>query len=153
MAWRLDVVSSQGKLHRRRRYRKGREDGSFVELSLDGDTLARGVYERGLKQGPWIEHVENDRKEGVYLDGERDGIWRHFDAEGAKRFEGEYVAGIPMGEHTGYWSGGTRAWVGSYSGGLPEGNWRYFDETGMVRLIRQYKAGRITRVNGAKTDR
>lgn len=142
-----------GKLHRRERYRKGREDGDFVELSMSGDTLARGVYERGLKQGPWLEHVEDDRKEGVYLDGERDGVWRHFDDEGFKRFEGEYVAGIPMGEHTGYWSGGTRAWVGSYSGGLPEGNWRYFDELGMVRLIRQYKAGRIARVNGAKTDR
>ena len=31
--------------------------------------------------------------------------------------------------------------------------WRYFDENGVVRLIRQYKAGRIAKVNGAKTDR
>lgn len=142
-----------GRLHRDERYRKGREDGEFLELGQAGDTLAIGVYERGLQVGEWVEHVRDDRREGRYLDGERDGRWVHLDGAGQVRFEGAYVAGIPTGEHVTYWPSGRRSSVGSYKGGLRDGMWRYFDENGVVRLIRQYKAGRIAKVNGAKTDR
>ena len=142
-----------GDVHRDERYRKGREEGEFLELGADGDTLAMGRYERGRKVGPWVEHVEDDRREGVYIDGERDGRWIHSDGEGKVRFEGAYVAGIPTGEHTTFWPTGRRSSIGSYRGGLRDGIWRYFDENGVVQLIRQYQAGRITKVNGAKTDR
>lgn len=142
-----------GSVHRDEQYRKGREDGDFVEWSETGDVLAQGVYERGRKQGDWVEHVNDDRREGAYVDGERDGQWIHFDAEGNVVFEGAYVAGIPTGEHVAYWPSGIREWIGSYKGGLRDGNWRYFDGAGSIRLIRQYEAGRIVKVNGAKTDR
>ena len=142
-----------GALHRDERYRKGKEDGEFVELSIGGDTLAKGSYDRGLKQGYWLEHVNDDRRTGQYLDGERDGVWRHVAADGETRFEGEFVAGIPTGQHVTFWPNGVRASVGSYEGGLPEGNWRYFDTMGVVRLVRQYRSGRIVKVNGSKTDR
>lgn len=142
-----------GGLHRDERYSRGREQGYFVELSMAGDTLARGEYERGLKQGPWLEHVNDDRREGVYLDGERDGTWRHYYGDGAVRFEGRFLVGIAVGQHVTYWPSGIRASVGDYEGGLQEGNWRYFDASGVVQLVRQYEAGRIVRVNGAKTDR
>lgn len=142
-----------GALHRDEQYRKGKEDGDFVELSRQGDTLAVGRYERGMKQGPWVEHVNDDRRSGVYLDGERDGVWRHDGPDGQVRFEGEYVSGVPTGEHVTYWPSGIRASSGRYEGGLPEGNWRYFDTSGIVRLVRQYRAGRIVKVNGSKTDR
>lgn len=142
-----------GQVHRDERYRKGREDGDFLELGAAGDTLAMGSYERGRKVGPWVEHVRDDRREGVYLDGDLDGRWIHTDGEGRIRFEGAYVAGIPTGEHTTFWPTGRRASVGLYRGGLRDGIWRYFDENGVVQLIRQYKAGRIVKVNGAKTDR
>ena len=144
---------SDGSLHRDERYRKGREEGEFLELGVAGDTLAIGLYERGRKVGPWVEHVRDDRREGEYLDGDRDGRWIHSDTEGRVRFEGAYVAGIPTGEHVTYWPTGRRSSVGAYRGGLRDGIWRYFDENGVVRLIRQYKAGSITKVNGAKTDR
>ena len=103
-----------GRLHRDEQYRKGREDGDFVEWSAKGDVLAKGVYERGRKQGEWVEHVNDDRREGAYVDGDRDGRWIHFDAEGNIVFEGAYVAGIPTGEHVSYWPSGIREWIGSY---------------------------------------
>lgn len=140
-------------LHRDEGYRKGQEDGFFVELSDAGDTLAVGEYERGLKQGPWMEHVNDDRRVGDYLDGERNGVWQHKSSDGNVRFEGAYVAGIPTGQHLTFWSNGVRASSGSYKGGLPVGNWRYFDANGIVQLVRQYKAGRIVKVNGTKTDK
>ena len=142
-----------GALHRDERYRKGRENGEFMELSVSGDTLARGEYERGYKQGLWKEHVNDDLRQGSYLDGEKDGLWRHSDPDGNLRFEGSFVAGIPVGQHIRYWPNGVRSSVGGYEGGLPEGNWRYFDVYGVVRLIRQYRSGIIVKVNGAKTDR
>jgi len=142
-----------GEIHRSERYRNGREDGAFIERSENGDTLAYGVYERGLKQGKWIEHVNDDRRLGAYLDDEREGLWVHLDAEGKVNFEGEFVLGIPSGEHVEFWPNGARAVVGRYKGGLRQGNWRYFDELGLVQLVRQYKADRIVKVNGSKTDR
>ena len=142
-----------GSLHRDEQYRKGREDGEFVELSEKGDTLARGTYEAGSRQGAWLEHVNDDRREGMYLDGERDGVWRHFGPEGNLRFKGEYVAGIALGTHETFWPNGVRASTGGYKGGLKEGNWRYFDRQGVVRLVRQYQGGRIVKVNGARTDK
>jgi antitoxin component YwqK of YwqJK toxin-antitoxin module len=142
-----------GAVHRDEKYRKGRENGEFMELSSTGDTLARGEYERGYKQGPWMEHVNDDLREGNYLDGEADGVWQHTDSDGNLRFEGSFVAGIPTGQHVRYWPNGIRSSVGSYEGGLPDGNWRYFDVNGVVRLTRQYRAGVIFKVNGAKTDR
>ena len=118
-----------------------------------GDTLAVGAYERGNKQGDWIEHVNDDRRVGRYVDGELDGRWTHMDAQGQVVFEGAFVVGIPTGEHVGFWPTGMRERIGSYKGGLRNGNWRYFDSSGNVKLIRQYVAGRIVKVNGAKTDR
>ena len=143
---------SNGQVHRDERYRKGREEGYFLELSEQGDTLAIGQYERGLQQGMWLEHVNDDVRKGVYLDGERDGVWIHLDSEGKLSFKGEYVSGIPSGEHVEFWPGGARSVVGGYKGGLKQGNWRYFDELGLLQLVRQYKAGRIVKVNGSKTD-
>lgn len=90
---------------------------------------------------------------GAYLDDEREGLWVHLDAEGKVNFEGEFVLGIPSGEHVEFWPNGARAVVGRYKGGLRQGNWRYFDELGLVQLVRQYKADRIVKVNGSKTDR
>jgi len=114
--------------------------------------LAIGQYERGLQQGMWLEHVNDDVRKGVYLDGERDGVWIHLDSEGKLSFKGEYVSGIPSGEHVEFWPGGATSVVGGYKGGLKQGNWRYFDELGLLQLVRQYKAGRIVKVNGSKTD-
>lgn len=142
-----------GELHRDERYRKGKEEGAFIELSQNGDTLARGDYERGLKQGAWVEHVNDDRKEGKYLDGDQDGLWVHYGPNGVVRFKGAFVAGVPTGEHQWYWFSGMRSVIGDHKGGQREGNWRYFDESGLVQLVRQYKAGRIVKVNGSKTDR
>jgi len=144
---------SGGSKHRDEGYRKGMEEGVFTEWSAAGDTLAHGLYERGRKQAGWVEHVNDDRRLGSYVDGEMDGRWIHLDSEGQVVFEGAYVAGIPTGKHAGFWPSGVREWTGSYRGGLREGNWRYFDGSGNVRLTRQYDSGRIVKVNGAKTDR
>ena len=64
-----------------------------------------------------MEHVNDDRREGAYVEGERDGQWIHLDAEGQVVFEGRSLPDS-TGEHVGYWPTGIREWVGSYKGGL-----------------------------------
>ena len=139
-----------GALHRDEQYRKGLEEGLFVELSQAGDTLARGAYMAGLKSGRWIEQVNDHRSEGTYLDGEFNGQWRWFFSDGRLRFKGEFSGGVPVGTHVFYFSTGRKSTEGSYEGGLKSGNWRYFDDLGQLKLVRQYRAGRVVRLNGAR---
>ena len=84
MAWTLEVVPCGRPVHRDERYRKGREDGEFLELGQAGDTLAIGVYERGLRGGSGSSMFEMTVAKADTLDGERDGPmgpfgWRRSD--------------------------------------------------------------------------
>ena len=56
-------------------------------IGVKGDTLNR-VDMKGLKQGPWVVHVDELRgergyeEEGFFLNGKKDGTWRRFSLEG-----------------------------------------------------------------------
>ena len=139
-------------LHRSEHYYKGLEEGDFIELSLQGDTLARGRYEAGLKSGPWLEHVHDHKCMGAYLDGEFQGEWSHFFEDGRLQFHGEFIGGLPEGRHTWFFPSGRKSTEGRYEGGLKSGNWRYFDDLGMLKLVRQYERGRVVKLNGARIN-
>ena len=56
-------------------------------IGVKGDTLNR-VDMKGLKQGPWVVHVDELRgergyeEEGFFVNGKKDGTWRRFSLEG-----------------------------------------------------------------------
>lgn len=56
-------------------------------LSPKGDTLNR-VDAKGLKQGPWVVHVDDLRgergyeEEGYFTDDKKEGVWRRFSLDG-----------------------------------------------------------------------
>ena len=56
-------------------------------ISVKGDTLNR-VDMKGLKQGPWVVHVNELRgergyeEEGFFVNNKKDGVWRKFSLEG-----------------------------------------------------------------------
>ena len=59
---------------------------------------SRGVYQRGKKQGRWIERVAaNVVVEGPYVEGKRHGHWVERSSNGSVR-QGPYVNGKPHGE-------------------------------------------------------
>ncbi len=57
------------------------------KLSPRGDTLNR-IDQRGLKQGPWVVHVDELRgergfeEEGFFADDKKEGLWRRYSLEG-----------------------------------------------------------------------
>ncbi len=92
-------------------------------LSIRGDTLNR-VDMKGLRQGPWVVHVEEPRGEhgfdeqGYYIDGKKEGPWVRFSLEGDKIAEENYRWGSLNGRCRYY----TR------NGGLEhEESWRAID--------------------------
>jgi hypothetical protein len=75
---------------------------SFI-LSVRGDTLNR-VDLKGLKQGPWVNHVDEVRGEqgydeqGYFEDSKKDGLWVRFSLAGDKIAEENYRWGSLNGK-------------------------------------------------------
>jgi uncharacterized protein len=85
-----------GEIWREETYFNGSEDGYAVEYSRSGDIIAAGNYINGEKDGEWI-HVVGDHKEvGEYISGLREGKWIYYYEDGSKKFEGNYISGLPM---------------------------------------------------------
>jgi hypothetical protein len=75
---------------------------SFI-IGAKGDTLNR-VDAKGLKQGPWVVHVDPLRgedgydEEGYYKDDRKEGVWRHFALEGDLIAVENYYYGMKNGK-------------------------------------------------------
>jgi hypothetical protein len=92
-------------------------------IGVRGDTLNRADM-KGLKQGPWVIHMDEVRgergyeEEGYYLDDKRDGIWKRYSLEGIKIAEENYRWGKLDGRQKYF----------TYNGGLlREESWRAID--------------------------
>src|SRR6478735_697190 len=65
------------------------------KISVKGDTLNR-VDMKGLKQGPWVIHVDDLRgergyeEEGYFENDMKEGAWRRFSLQGIKIGEENY---------------------------------------------------------------
>jgi antitoxin component YwqK of YwqJK toxin-antitoxin module/predicted esterase len=114
----------------------------------------------GHKQSRFYENGQN-RCEGEFLDGKKDGKWTYWYDNGAKEMEEEYVKGKPHGDWT-YWDKdgeklgvgeffyGTGMWRQWYKGekkermerynqGNRHGNWSYWHENGKIRYQSEYR--------------
>ena len=75
---------------------------SFI-LSPKGDTLNR-VDQKGLKQGPWVIHVDDLRgergyeEEGYFSNDRKEGMWRQFSLEGDLIAIENYAYGMKSGK-------------------------------------------------------
>jgi hypothetical protein len=71
-------------------------------IGKKGDTLNR-VDANNLKQGKWVTHVESLRgepgydEEGVYVDGKKEGLWRHYSLMGDLLAAENYKWGVKNG--------------------------------------------------------
>ncbi len=92
-------------------------------LSVKGDTLNR-VDKKGLKQGPWVVHVDDLRgergyeEEGYFENDLKEGTWKRFSLDGVKIAQENYRWGKLNGKQQYF----------TYNGGLMrEESWRAID--------------------------
>ena len=135
-------------LHRKEQYRKGKENGEFIEWNITGELLNQGVYQNGLKQGDWIEDVNDHREEGAYLDGMKDEEWKHFNTDGKQSFKGTFIYGLPDGKHTFYQEKGGVDHIERYEGGVKQGKWIFYNSDNLIEQTREYRQGELIKVDG-----
>ena len=89
----------------------GRSQTKSFILSPKGDTLNR-VDIKGLKQGPWVIHVDEIRgergyeEEGFYADDKKQGVWRKYSLEGDLTAVESYAYGMKNGRSLYYTNAG-----------------------------------------------
>ena len=81
----------------------GQAQWKTYQLTSRKDTLNR-VDLRGLKQGPWVVHVDPLRGEdgydeqGIFIDDKREGMWKRFSPEGDLLAIENYYQGMKSGK-------------------------------------------------------
>jgi antitoxin component YwqK of YwqJK toxin-antitoxin module len=124
---------------------------------VDVDSFNR-LDDAGLRTGFWEEPDPHGGViSGVYVDGERSGLWKHHFANGSVRSECHYVngeltgeciwyrqaggllqkGGFLAGEKHGFWqrwtAGGVPIDEGEFDRGTKSGPWTYFAPDGSVK--------------------
>ena len=142
-----------GERLRTENYNYGMQDGYFLEKNIQGQTLLKGVYKNGLKEGFWIYHVNDHREEGNFINGEFEGEWRHWYSDNKPKFEGKYSFGQPEGEHKYYFYNGSINYYGSYESGVKHGKWHHFNDEGVIQYLYKYKYGELIKVDGRRVSK
>ncbi|MGZ3896589.1 MAG: hypothetical protein ACXVBT_09830 [Flavisolibacter sp.] len=115
-------------------------------IGVKGDTLNR-VDGRGLKQGPWVIHLDDLRgergyeEEGWFRDGKKEGVWRRFSLEGDLIALENYRFGFKDGKNTYF----------TYQGEpMREENWRAIDPQNPYDTVKLFDLKDPTKVIGVK---
>jgi antitoxin component YwqK of YwqJK toxin-antitoxin module len=132
-------------------FRAGKEHGIHIEYNDTGKVVSKGEFVNGLEEGEWFYEFGDHYEEGLYEEGMRQGIWKHYYlSNGRLRFEGSYFDDLPMNKHTWYYDTGVKMLEGSYVSGVQEGEWKRFNEDGSLFVTIEYNSGQEVKVDGLK---
>ncbi|WJL95356.1 hypothetical protein QSU92_15670 [Microbacterium sp. ET2] len=85
----------------------------------------------GRKTGPWTDpDPHGGVMIGSYVDGARDGVWRHLSSDGRLRASGGFSGGELDGEWRWYRSDGAPMQRGAFHRGRKTGTWERWDAAG-----------------------
>lgn len=121
-----------GKIKVSAMYRNERPEGMRREYKADGTIEKSLMYHNGIVTG-----------EGIMLDnGNKDGPWKEFFADGSLRAEGNYADGKTVGTWKFYHLNGKLEQTGKYSKqGKPDGVWKWYYEDGKPLREENYRNG------------
>ncbi len=113
-------------------YRNETPEGMRREYSPGGKLEKSVLYHNGIISG-----------EGNMLDdGNKDGHWKEFFADGSLKAEGNYEDGKPAGEWKYYHLNGKTEQAGRYNKqGKPDGKWKWFFDDGKLLREENYRNG------------
>jgi antitoxin component YwqK of YwqJK toxin-antitoxin module len=137
-------------VHREEYYRKGKENGEFIEYDEEGKVITKGDYTNGLKDGNWFYEVGDHTEKGKYVEGEKDGEWTYYCMTDQLYFEGNYKNGKPIDRHIYYHVNGNKKWIGNYSLGKREGKWIRYNEKGEILVTYTFRNDVLVKTDGKK---
>jgi len=141
-----------GKVEREEVFVRGLPEGMFIEYSPTGDTLTKGEYIEGEKEGVWYYNVGDHTEIGEYKRSLREGVWKSYFPDGTLKSEGKYTQDQPVGEHLFYYENGKLQKEAYYSKGKKEKSWKFYDEDGYLRITIYYKNDQEMKIDGAKIN-
>jgi len=125
---------------REENYLNGKREGELKDYEEDGKLTLKGNFVEGRKEGLWVYETPEYLEIGNYVNDEPDSLWKSYYMPGKiKHFEGRFVAGEPVGIHTGYHPNGNKMYSGNYISGMRDGDWQFWDEEGTNSLTITYK--------------
>lgn len=123
---RLEVVKdyhNNGQVAIVQTYKNGVPQGVRREYDEEGNLVAGGYYENGVKTSSGI----------TLTNGVRNGVWEEFFPDGSLRAEGSYADGLKIGHWNYYHPNGKLEQTGTYnSKGTPEGLWTWYYPSGAL---------------------
>lgn len=119
----------------------GLEDGPVIEYSDSGIVITKGEYAEGNEEGNWIFYVGNQKYEGSYKSGLKNGVWKIFYSNGILAFEGSFFDDLPEGKHLYYYENGKKKEEGFYKAYKKDGDWKIYNEDGELFITITYQNG------------
>ncbi len=139
-----------GRPWRKESLTKGKQDGMLLEFSLKGDTILKGEYIDGEREGYWVYKIGDHIEKGNFQAGLKNGNWYYYFDNGKLNFKGKFVQGEQNGKFTYYYNNKTPYIIGYYQMGVKEKNWKKFDPNGELIWAIKYKNDEIYKINGAR---
>ncbi len=143
-----------GNVRLRQEYHRGLPDGLTEEYDENGVCIVHGHYIEGLEEGEWTYIQGEERTEGRYKNGERNGLWKSYWHEKGNMlsFRGHFIDGLAHGTHFHYWDNGKLREEARYSMGRRVGRWTKYDENGeMIVRVHYNREEEEVKYNGKRT--
>jgi antitoxin component YwqK of YwqJK toxin-antitoxin module len=129
-----------GQIQRQEHYVNGKREGEMKDFDEEGKVVLQGQYVDNKKEGFWKYETADYLEYGNYVNDEPDSLWKSFYMPSKTRFfEGNFVAGVPVGMHVGFHPNGARKYSGVYVSGMRDGDWKFYDENDYNYLTITYK--------------
>ena len=150
-------------------YDNGVPNGEVREWSADGQLVKQLIFKNGQRLAPFVKRYDfgGVQMEGKYLlareminirvdwwasdvnievtgkegNDVKHGNWTHFYQDGGKAYEGQFVDGLPLGDHIWWYPNGQKKTQGSFANGKPNGHWVWWHESGVKQMDGHYVDG------------
>lgn len=117
----------------------GRRQGLWTDADPHGGVMV-GTYVEGVRQGGW-RHLSADgrlRSEGGFVDGELDGEWTWYRSNGLTMQRGSFRRGAKHGVWERWNTAGEPVDRGAYDQDRRTGEWHAFHPDGSVRRVTRH---------------
>lgn len=117
----------------------GRHKSNMMDQKIEYDVI------NGIREGDFIIYYFNDNIQmiGKMAQNKNVGEWKYYSSDGRLETVGSYEGDMPDGKWSWYANDGKVLEEGSFAFGKREGEWKSYDTSGVLKIIRSYKANQL----------